>query len=54
MARIAPDRSSLLDFLYLCNVPKTDYNFRVTDKMLGEEPRGTEQEIAAFVLGECR
>ena len=54
VARIAPDRSSLLDFLYLCNVPKTGYNFRVTDKMLGEEPRGTEQEIAAFVLGECR
>jgi hypothetical protein len=51
VGRISPDRRSILDFLYLDVVPKTKYNFRVTEEMLTHKPRGTAEEIAAAVLG---
>jgi hypothetical protein len=51
VGRVSPDRRSILDFLYLDAVPKTKYNFRVTDEMLTRKPRGTAEEVAAAVLG---
>jgi len=51
VGRISPDRRSILDFLYLDVVPKTKYNFRVTEEMLTHKPRGKAEEIAAAVLG---
>jgi hypothetical protein len=50
VGRIAPDRTSILDFVYLSVVPRTNCNFRLTDRMLKEEPRGGAAEIAAIVI----
>lgn len=54
IARISPDRSSFLDYLYLDLVPKTKCNFRVTDLMLEKCPLGTPGEIVAAIRLLCK
>jgi DNA invertase Pin-like site-specific DNA recombinase len=49
IARISPDRASVSDYLYLDLVPKTKFNFRVTDQMLTECPRGTPNHIVSII-----
>ncbi|MFY9643721.1 MAG: hypothetical protein WAK29_01000, partial [Terriglobales bacterium] len=53
VGRISPDRESIIDFVYLDIVPKTKNNFRITDKMLKEEPRGSAEEMVAVVIAHC-
>lgn len=54
VARIAPDRTSFLDYLYLDAVPRTKCNFRVTDQMLEECPRGTLEQIVKAICLLCK
>jgi hypothetical protein len=53
VGRISPDRRSILDFVYISAVPKTKCNFRLTDEMLGKEPRGSLDHIGAVVVAQC-
>ncbi len=49
VGRIAPDRSSILDYLYLDTVPRTKCNFRITDRILETCLRGTPEVLVIDV-----
>jgi DNA invertase Pin-like site-specific DNA recombinase len=49
VGRISPDRQSILDYLYLSVVPRTDCNFRVTCLMLDECARGSAEQVVRAI-----
>lgn len=50
VGRISLDRQSLIDFVYLSNVPRTKSNFRITKKMLRNQPRASLDSIVEGIL----
>ena len=49
VARISVDRARIDDYIFLNAVPKTKCNFRITDRMLTECPRGTQEHIVSVI-----
>ena len=52
--RISPDHKSILEFVFLHNVPRTRCNFRLTLERMSNNPVGTAEQIAAVVLDRMR
>jgi DNA invertase Pin-like site-specific DNA recombinase len=49
VARISLNRTVIEDYLYLNIVPITKCNFRITDRMLADCPRGTSDHIVSVI-----
>ena len=54
IARVSTDHESILDFMYLEDVPQRISSFRITNKMLCECPRGTAQEVVALITSKSQ